>query len=171
MANNVGDIVKNITDDVKLIARGEIELAKQELGKAGKSLGAGGGIAAGAIYVFMNVASLFFLAVSFCFAWLLNNFVGINVVLSLCLGFLANVVLLSIVGVVLLLIAKPKFRGVKGPEKTVEEVGATSEAISQAAARGLAYVNSPALLADHQSKRAVEAEKLSKELDTSWHSA
>lgn len=44
MAEQISDLLKNITDDVKTIVRGEIELAKSEMMPKAKGLGIGGGM-------------------------------------------------------------------------------------------------------------------------------
>lgn len=44
MADSISDLLKNMTDDVKTIVRGEIELAKAEMMPKAKNLGIGGGM-------------------------------------------------------------------------------------------------------------------------------
>lgn len=48
MADSISDLLKNMTDDVKTIVRGEIELAKAEMMPKAKNLGLGGGMFAAA---------------------------------------------------------------------------------------------------------------------------
>jgi hypothetical protein len=71
MAEQISDLLKNITDDVKTIVRGEIDLAKAEMMPKAKSLGIGGGLfaAAGVFGVFalthLMTAAGFGLAVAY----------------------------------------------------------------------------------------------------------
>ena len=63
----VGDIIKAITDDVKLLVRDEVQLAKAELVPAAKTGGIGAGLLAGA--AFFVVSAVFILY--FCVAYVL----------------------------------------------------------------------------------------------------
>ncbi|WOQ17619.1 phage holin family protein [Raineyella sp. W15-4] len=71
MAEQISDLLKNITDDVKTIVRGEIDLAKAEIMPKAKNLGIGGGLfaAAGVMAVFalthLMTAAGFGLAVAY----------------------------------------------------------------------------------------------------------
>lgn len=71
MAEQISDLLKNITDDVKTIVKGEIDLAKAEMMPKAKNLGLGGGLfaAAGVMAVFalthLMTAAGFGLAVAY----------------------------------------------------------------------------------------------------------
>lgn len=160
MADSAGDYVKNIADDVKLIVQSEIALAKAEVVPSVKKMGVGSGILGAAAYVAANMLSLLFLAVAFCLSWLLGAFTEMHTLLALTLGFLASAILVGIVAVALVLIAKPKFQ-FKGPDAAIKEGEATSAAVSTAAKRGLAYVESDQMLEDHKVQRALAIEKSS----------
>src|SRR3712207_9089769 len=91
----VGDIIKGITDDVKLLVRDEIALAKAELVPAAKNGGIGAGLFAGAGYFAICALSVLYFAAAFGLAaafgwstWLGFLVVGIAlfVVAALCGG-------------------------------------------------------------------------------------
>src|SRR5918998_5149994 len=86
----VGDIIKGITDDVKLLVRDEIALAKAELIPAAKNGGIGAGLFGAAGYFAICALSVLYFAAAFglaaAFGW------------STWLGFL-------VVGVALLIVA------------------------------------------------------------------
>ena len=60
----VGDIIKGITDDVKLLVRDEVELAKSELVPTAKKAGMGAGLfGAAGFFAISGVGILYFAAV------------------------------------------------------------------------------------------------------------
>src|SRR5918999_4223390 len=61
----VGDIIKGITDDVKVLVRDEIALAKAELIPAAKNGGIGAGLFAGAGYFAICALSVLYFAAAF----------------------------------------------------------------------------------------------------------
>jgi len=83
-------LVKDITDDVRRIVQGEIELAKSEIMPAAKAGGVGAGMFGAAGYVALNGLSLLFIAAALGIAVLIKHWWP--------LGF-------AIMGVALLLIA------------------------------------------------------------------
>lgn len=59
MADTMSDLLKNITDDVRTIVRGEIDLAKAEMMPKAKNLGLGGGLfAAAAVFAIFALTHL-----------------------------------------------------------------------------------------------------------------
>lgn len=59
MADSMSDLLKNITDDVRTIVRGEIDLAKAEMMPKAKNLGLGGGLfAAAAVFAIFALTHL-----------------------------------------------------------------------------------------------------------------
>ena len=58
----VGDIIKNITDDVKLLVQDQIELAKAELIPAAKNGGTGAGLFGAAGYFALSATILLYFA-------------------------------------------------------------------------------------------------------------
>src|SRR4029450_13512039 len=106
----VGDIIKGITDDVKLLVRDEVELAKSELVPTARKAGMGAGLfGAAAFFAISGVGILYFAVV--------YGLVALG--LSEWLAFL-------LVGVALLLVAAIAggigfviVRKVRGPERTI----------------------------------------------------
>ena len=90
----VGDIIKNITDDVKLLVPDQIELAKAELMPAAKRGGTGAGLFGAAGYFAICARSIFYFAAAFglvaaaCPAWLAFLIVGVALLLiaGICAG-------------------------------------------------------------------------------------
>lgn len=109
-----GETVKNITDDIKLIARTEIELAKSEVMPKVKSAGLGAGLLGGAGYFALNAASLLYVAASLGVGIWLMSF--LDVVPAIALGFVAVAVLMLIIAGILALIGKVKLGAVKDPQ-------------------------------------------------------
>lgn len=130
---DVGDLVKNITDDVKVLVRGEVELAKSELSASAKNAGAGAGMFGAAGYLALNAVSLLFLAGALALAMLV----------PLPLGFVLMAVILLVIAGILALIGKSRIKKVKGPEETVSEAKATGDAVKTAVDRGKTQASLP----------------------------
>src|ERR687898_3314673 len=83
----VGDIIKGITDDVKLLVRDEVELAKSELDPAAKKAGGGAGLFGAAGYFGISALSILYFAAAFGLvalgldAWLAFLIVGVALLL------------------------------------------------------------------------------------------
>ena len=130
----VGDIIKSITNDVKLLVRDEIELAKAELIPAAKNGGIGAGLFGAAGYFGICALSVLYFAAAYGLAAL-----G----LALPLAFL-------IVGVALLLIAGicagiglMLIKKVKGPERTINQANKTVTEVKEAAQHAIAAAKAP----------------------------
>ena len=131
----VGDIIKGITDDVKLLVRDEIALAKAELIPAAKNGGIGAGLFAGAGYFAICALSVLYFAAGFGVAELFDW--------GYWLGFL-------VVGVALLLVAGIcggigylLIKRVKPPEKAIAQANATVTEVKVAAQQALAAAKAP----------------------------
>ena len=73
----VSDLIKGISDDVKLLVRDEIQLAKTELVPAAKNAGIGAGLFGAAGYFAISALSVLYFAAAFALAqvvdtWLAN---------------------------------------------------------------------------------------------------
>ncbi len=130
----VADIIKNISDDVKLLVQDQVELAKAELTPAAKKGGTGLGLFGAAGYFALSATILLYFAA----AWGL-----VAAGLSAWLAFL-------IVGVALLLIAGILggigyliVRTIKGPDRTIAQANRTAAEVGEAAQRALAAANAP----------------------------
>ena len=131
----VGDIIKGITDDVKLLVRDEIALAKAELIPAAKNGGIGAGLFGAAGYFAICALSLLYFAAAFglatAFDW------------SVWLGFL-------VVGIALLLIAGicggigfMLVKKVKGPDRAIAQANKTVAEVKTAAQQAMAAAKAP----------------------------
>jgi hypothetical protein len=130
----VGDIIKSITEDVKLLVRDEMELAKSELMPAAKNGGIGGGLFGAAGYFGICALSILYFAAAF-------GLVALG--LPYPLAFL-------IVGVALLLIAGVcagvgymMIKKIKPPERTIAQANKTVADVKDATQRALAAANAP----------------------------
>ena len=131
----VADIIKNITDDVKLLVRDEIALAKAELIPSAKNAGIGAGMFGAAGYFAISAFSILYIAAALGLAaatgW------------SYWLSFLLIGVVLLVVAVILGLIGLTLVKKVKGPEKTIDQANQTVAEVKAAAQRAVAAANAP----------------------------
>jgi hypothetical protein len=130
----VGEIIKNITNDVKLLVQDQIELAKVELIPAAKNGGTGAGLFGAAGYFALSATILLYFAAAF----------------GLVAAGLAPWLAFLIVGAALLLIAAILagigyvfIRRVRGPERTIAEANQTVAEVKEAATRAIAAANAP----------------------------
>jgi hypothetical protein len=131
----VGDIIKGITDDVKLLVRDEIALAKAELIPAAKNGGIGAGLFAGAGYFAICALSLLYFAAAFglatAFGW------------STWLGFLVVGIALFVIAGICGGVGFMLVRKVKGPERTIAQANKTVTEVKTAAQQALAAAKAP----------------------------
>ena len=131
----VGDIIKGITDDVKMLVRDEIALAKAELIPAAKNGGMGAGLFAGAGYFAISALSVLYFAAAFglaaAFGW------------PLWLGFLVVGIALFVVAGICGGIGFMLVRKVKGPERAIAQANQTVAEVKIAAQQALAAANAP----------------------------
>ena len=111
----VGDIIKNITDDVKLLVQDQVELAKAELTPAAKKGGTGVGL--------FGVAGYFALSARL-------SFLIVAVALLLIAGILGGIGYLVV-------------RKIKGPDRTIAQAKQTVAEVKEAAQRAVAAANAP----------------------------
>ena len=142
----VGDIIKGITDDVKLLVRDEIELAKSELVPTAKRAGTGAGLFGAAGYFAICALGILYFAAAF-------GLVALG--LSQWLAFL-------IVGVALLLIAAilggigfMLVRKVRGPERAIAQANQTVAEVKGATQHALAAAKAPQIEGEVVSPRAL----------------
>lgn len=131
----VGEIVKNISDDVKVLIQGEVELAKRELAESAKRGGIGAGMFGAAGYFAINAVTLLYFAAAFGL-WALTGWH-----LALCFLIVAGVLLL--IAAILGLLGFLSVKKIKGPEVAIVEANKTLDDVKAATQRGLAAVNQP----------------------------
>ncbi|GAB3625136.1 hypothetical protein GCM10027418_32230 [Mariniluteicoccus endophyticus] len=136
----VGDLVKLISDDVKTLVQGEIQLAKSELVPSAKNAGVGAGMFGAAGYLGLNAVSLLFIAGALGFAKLFDAPTG-----WIALGFVSMAGVLLVLAGILALIGKGRIDKVKGPERTQAHAQATVDQVKAAVTRANAEVKTNAL--------------------------
>jgi Putative Actinobacterial Holin-X, holin superfamily III len=130
----VGDIIKNITDDVKLLVQDQVELAKAELTPAAKKGGTGLGLFGVAGYFALSASILLYFAAAFGLveaglaAWL--AFLIVAVALLLIAGILGGIGYLVV-------------RKIKGPDRTIAQANQSVAELKEAAQRAVAAANAP----------------------------
>ncbi|HWH98700.1 MAG TPA: phage holin family protein [Propionibacteriaceae bacterium] len=131
----VGDIIKGITDDVKLLVRDEIALAKAELIPAAKNGGIGAGLFAGAGYFAICALSVLYFAAAFGLAaafdwpvWL--GFLVVGIALFLVAGICGGIGFMLV-------------KRVKPPERTIAQANQTVAEVKTAAQQALAAAKAP----------------------------
>lgn len=127
----VGEIIKAITDDVKVLVRDEIELAKSELIPAAKNAGIGGGLLGAAGYFAICALSILY----FCVAFAL-----VAAGLQTWLAFLIVGVALLLVAAVLGGIGFMLVRRVKAPKRSIAQATATVNELKSATQQALAAI-------------------------------
>jgi Putative Actinobacterial Holin-X, holin superfamily III len=130
----VGEIIKNITDDVKLLVQDQIELAKTELVPAAKKGGTGAGLFGVAGYFALSATILLYFAAAFGLVeaglspWL--AFLIVGVALLLIAGILAGIGYLIV-------------RKIRPPERTIAQANRATAEIKSAAEQALAVASAP----------------------------
>ena len=131
----VGDIVKSISGDVKLLVRDEIQLAKSELVPAAKNAGIGAGMLGAAAYFAISALLVLYFAAAF-------GLVALG--LSEWLAFLIVGVVLLLIAAALGLVGFTLIRKVKGPERTIASANATIAELKAAVQRSNNAANAAA---------------------------
>ena len=114
---SVGELVRQASEHVSTLVRGEIELAKAELSSTVKRAGIGGGLLAAA-------AAVLVFSVPFLFVVLAEVLVAIG--LYRWLSYLIVWVVFLLVAGVLALVGRSQLRKVSKPERTLETVKETA---------------------------------------------
>jgi hypothetical protein len=142
----VGDIIKGISDDVKLLVRDEVELAKSEMAPTAKRAGMGGGLLGAAAYFGISALGIFYFAAAF-------GLVALG--LSAWLAFLIVSVALFLIAAILGGIGFVIVRKIKGPERTIAQANQTVNEVKGAAERALAAANAPQIEGEVVNRRAI----------------
>ncbi len=141
----VSDLIKGISDDMKLLVRDEIQLAKAELVPAAKNAGIGAGLFGAAGYFAICALSVLYFAAAFALAQVVDTW----------LAFLIVGVVLLLIAAVLGLVGFVLVRRVKAPEKTIANANATVTEIKAAVQRGNAAAKAPQIEGEVVSSRAI----------------
>jgi hypothetical protein len=130
----VGDLIKSITEDVKVLVRDEIALAKAELVPAAKSGGIGAGLFGAAGYFAICALSVLYFAAAFGLAAL-----GLSYPLAFLLVGVALLVIAGICGGVGFMMIKK----IKPPERTISQANQTVTELKAAAQHAIAAAKAP----------------------------
>jgi hypothetical protein len=131
----VADIIKNISDDVKLLVQDQVELAKAELTPAAKKGGTGLGLFGVAGYFALSATILLYFAA----AWGLMEGAGLSAWLAFLIVAVALLLIAGILGGIGYLIV----RTIKGPDRTIAQANRTAAEVGEGAQRALAAANAP----------------------------
>jgi hypothetical protein len=119
----IGELVAGMAQDVSVLVRSEIELAKAEISESARRGAAGAGlIAAGVAFLLMM--------------WLLLTFAVVyalyeNTSLPLWASFLIVGVFYLILAAIVFLVARAQLKKVRGPEQAIEAQNQTKEIVSR----------------------------------------
>jgi hypothetical protein len=141
----VSDLIKGISDDVKLLVRDEIQLAKAELVPAAKNAGIGAGLFGAAGYFAICALSVLYFAAAFALAQVVDTW----------LAFLIVGVVLLLIAALLGLVGFLMVKRVKAPEKTIANANATVAELKAAVQRGNAAATAPQIEGEVVSSRAI----------------
>lgn len=125
----VGQIIKNITEDLKVLARDEVQLAKSELVPAAKNAGIGAGMFAGAGFFGISAVFILYFAAAY-------GLVALG--LSQWLAFLIVGVVLLLIAGLLGLIGYSRVKKVKAPQRAIRQATQTVADLKAAVAAGTA---------------------------------
>jgi Putative Actinobacterial Holin-X, holin superfamily III len=142
----VGDIIKNITDEVKLLVRDEMELAKQELVPAARNAGIGAGLFGVAGY--FAISGLFILYFAAAYGLVAA---GLSAWLSFLIVGVALFVLAGLCGLVGLLAVKR----VKPPNRAINQANQTVAEVKAAAQHAMAAAKAPQIEGTVVERRAI----------------
>lgn len=110
----------------------ETELAKAELVPAAKHAGIGSAFVAAAVTFLLHSMWMLVIVLALALSWLMS-LTGLNTVGCLTLGFLVAALLSIGIAVLLIFMARARFRKVKAPTATIKEAKATFVALTDAA--------------------------------------
>ena len=143
----VGDIVKDIQNDIKSMVQNEVALAKSELVPSAKNAGIGAGLFAGAGYFAACAAALLFMAGALAIWRWLN--------IPIALGFVIMAAILLVVAAILGLVGFTRVKKVKGPNKTIAQAKTSVNAVKGAIQEGRAAAKAPLIEGTVGDQRAV----------------
>ncbi|WP_203138198.1 phage holin family protein [Microbacterium sp. JZ31] len=120
-SSSLGDLLGEVTQDLSVLMRQEIALAKAELKESAQKAGTGAGMMGGAGYA--ALMAVFFLSVALW--WAIGQLVG--------LGWSAVIVALiwGVIAAILFLVGRNKFKEVKGAPRTAETLGQIPDALKR----------------------------------------
>ncbi|WP_051215057.1 phage holin family protein [Granulicoccus phenolivorans] len=127
---SVNEIIKLITEDVKVLVRDEVELAKADLIPSAKKAGIGAGMFGAAGYFAMCGLALWGMAGGFGFGQLFGGASG-----GIALGFLIMGLVLFVIAGLLAFLGKTSISKAKGPQAAIDQGKGTVEDVKLAVTR------------------------------------
>lgn len=120
-STSLGELLGEVTQDLSVLIRQEIALAKAELKESAGKAGKGAGMMGGAGYA--GLMAVFFLSVALW--WGIGQLVG--------LGWSAVIVALiwAVIAAVLFLVGRNEIKEIKGAPRTVESLGKIPDALKR----------------------------------------
>ncbi|MFN3707449.1 phage holin family protein [Microcella sp.] len=120
--NSLGELLSDVSRDISILMRQEVELAKVELADSAKKAGAGAGLVSGAAYA----ASMTLLFLSIALWWALGDALD-------SLGWSAVIVaaLWGVIGGALFAVGRARLREVKGAPQTIESLKKIPDAVKR----------------------------------------
>lgn len=120
-STSLGELLGEVTQDLSVLIRQEIALAKAELKESAGKAGKGAGMMGGAGYA--GLMAVFFLSVALW--WGIGQLVG--------LGWSAIIVALiwAVIAAVLFLVGRNEIKEIKGAPRTVESLGKIPDALKR----------------------------------------
>lgn len=119
---SLGELVGEVSRDLSILMRKELELAKAELSESAKRAGAGAGLLGGAGYA--GMMAIFFLSVALW--WGLGDLID-----SLGWSAVIVAVIWGIIAAILYAVGRKRLKTVQGAPKTVETVKEIPDAIKR----------------------------------------
>lgn len=117
---STGELVASIKDDLSNLVRGEVELAKAELRESATRAAVGGALGAVAAYLLVLVSILLSIAAAYGLTGL-----GLHPGWAFLIVSAAYLLLAGLLG----LVARSRFRGMSGPERTKRTAVGISQAL------------------------------------------
>lgn len=130
--------IMSMTDDIRTIVKGEIELVKAEMIPQAKKAGVGAGLFGAAGVLGINGATFLLVAAAFGVSELFIHFLSFSLASGLALGFVTTSLVLFLLAGILAGIGKGKVSGFKGPESARAHAEETVSAVRQAVETGQA---------------------------------
>jgi ABC-type uncharacterized transport system fused permease/ATPase subunit len=117
---SIGSLVAGIQQDLTMLVRGEVELAKAELRESANRAGVGAGLLAAAAFLVVLATVLISIAIGYALVAL-----GLHPALA----FLIVAVFYLIVAAILALVGRRRLERIKGPERTKRAAARVGQAL------------------------------------------
>ncbi|MDO4717163.1 MAG: phage holin family protein [Propionibacteriaceae bacterium] len=127
--------INEITEELKSVINYQYELAKAELRPNVKRAAFGGGLFGAALTFALHALWMLLIAGALTVGWLLNTFTGLGTWSAFIWGFVLVAVVSLILAAVCALIGRSRFKQIRKPEATIDELNTTIKALTAALKR------------------------------------